>query len=82
MIKNEIKQIREKSFIIKIYNLICLYQNLVLDFVNSALEIIQMSPEQRNSIRDAARYSVNRFSEKNFEKRWNSAIEKLLPAYD
>ncbi|VDK72831.1 unnamed protein product [Litomosoides sigmodontis] len=52
------------------------------NFVDSAIEIIRMSPEQRNSIRDAARSSVNRFSEKNFEKGWNSAIDKLLPAYD
>lgn len=41
-----------------------------------------MSPGQRNSIRDVARCSVNRFAEKNFEKEWNSAIEKLLPAFD
>ncbi|VBB25980.1 unnamed protein product [Acanthocheilonema viteae] len=54
----------------------------VHDFVDSALQIIRMSPEQRNSIRDAARCSVNRFTEKNFEKGWNSAVEKLLPAYD
>ncbi|CAG9537452.1 unnamed protein product [Cercopithifilaria johnstoni] len=53
----------------------------VYDFVDSALEIIRMSPEQRNSIRDAARCSVNRFTEKNFEKGWNSAIAKLLPGY-
>uniref|UniRef100_A0A0R3RPA3 GDP-Man:Man(3)GlcNAc(2)-PP-Dol alpha-1,2-mannosyltransferase n=1 Tax=Elaeophora elaphi TaxID=1147741 RepID=A0A0R3RPA3_9BILA len=55
----------------------------VHDFVDCALEIIQMNLEQRNSIRDAARCSVNRFTEKNFEKGWNSAIERLLlSAYD
>lgn len=52
-----------------------------LDFVDCALEIIQMSPEERSSIRDAARLSVNRFTETNFEKGWNSVVEKLLPAY-
>uniref|UniRef100_A0A1I7VCI3 GDP-Man:Man(3)GlcNAc(2)-PP-Dol alpha-1,2-mannosyltransferase n=1 Tax=Loa loa TaxID=7209 RepID=A0A1I7VCI3_LOALO len=53
----------------------------VNDFVDCTLEIIRMSPEQRNSIRDAARCSVNRFTETNFEKGWNSVVEKLLPAY-
>lgn len=53
---------------------------IILDFVNCALEVIQMSPEQRNSMRDAARRSVDRFTEANFEKNWNSAIAKLLPA--
>ncbi|VDK61211.1 unnamed protein product [Onchocerca ochengi] len=54
----------------------------VHDFVDGVLEIIRMGPEKRNSIRDAARCSVNRFTETNFEKRWNTVIKKLLPAYD
>ncbi|KAK6100652.1 Glycosyl transferases group 1 family protein [Brugia pahangi] len=53
----------------------------VHDFVDCALEIIRMSPEERSSIRGAARLSVNRFTETNFEKGWNSVVEKLLPAY-
>uniref|UniRef100_A0A915PJD4 GDP-Man:Man(3)GlcNAc(2)-PP-Dol alpha-1,2-mannosyltransferase n=1 Tax=Setaria digitata TaxID=48799 RepID=A0A915PJD4_9BILA len=55
---------------------------LAANFTDSVLEIIRMTPEQRNSIRNAARRSVDRFSETNFERRWNSAIKKLLPAQD
>ncbi|MCP9258644.1 Synaptobrevin YKT6 [Dirofilaria immitis] len=50
----------------------------VHDFVDSVLEIIRMSSEERSSMRDAARCSVNRFTEANFEKRWNSEINFRL----
>ncbi|VDN01160.1 unnamed protein product, partial [Thelazia callipaeda] len=49
-----------------------------LDFVDGILEILRMSPEERDAIRKAGRHSVYRFTEANFEKRWNHVIGKLI----
>lgn len=57
-----------------------LQEKCFIDFVDSVLEILRMSVEERASMRDAARRSVDRFTEANFEKRWNYLVGKLLRA--
>uniref|UniRef100_A0A183D6Q9 Glycosyltransferase family 1 protein n=1 Tax=Gongylonema pulchrum TaxID=637853 RepID=A0A183D6Q9_9BILA len=52
----------------------------VHDFVDRVLEVLRMSVEERDAMRDVARRSVDRFTETNFEKRWNYLVGKLLPA--
>ncbi|KAK6059081.1 hypothetical protein COOONC_03292, partial [Cooperia oncophora] len=48
------------------------------EYVRLVLHIVEMSRLERDAVREAARASVNRFSEREFELKWNAAIEPLL----
>ncbi|KAL6727048.1 hypothetical protein Aduo_008963 [Ancylostoma duodenale] len=48
------------------------------EYVRLILHIIDMTREERDAIRDVARKSLSRFSEAEFDQKWNAAIEPLL----
>ncbi|ETN83742.1 glycosyltransferase, group 1 family protein [Necator americanus] len=48
------------------------------EYVRLILHIIDMTRAERDAVRRAARKSVSRFSEYEFDRNWNTAIEPLL----
>lgn len=48
------------------------------EYVRLIVHIVDMTRSERDAVRIAARKSVSRFSEKEFERKWNVAIEPLL----
>ncbi|XGW18030.1 hypothetical protein V3C99_002548 [Haemonchus contortus] len=48
------------------------------EYVRLILHTVEMSRIERDAVREGARASVNRFSEREFERKWNAAIGPLL----
>uniref|UniRef100_A0A1I7WUN6 GDP-Man:Man(3)GlcNAc(2)-PP-Dol alpha-1,2-mannosyltransferase n=1 Tax=Heterorhabditis bacteriophora TaxID=37862 RepID=A0A1I7WUN6_HETBA len=51
------------------------------EYVHMIMNIVSMSTDERDELRKAARASVRKFSEEEFEKRWNSVVEGVLMKY-